>query len=353
MIPEPLQPYVPDWVILIFATIGVLVALLKTVEFLFNFLPTLKINTYDVVAKWTKNKKIIKAAQAAKIEQTINQTISEFQNELPVGWLKKASLNWVTKESAPQLGDNEIVLRIRPVELQDTNLAAALHACVKQAIFPEVREILPAVIFNSTSVKISGRILAEKHPYSLESFNREFVEPQIKNDPSLLLYLEKYDLIDSKGFFSAIFIREFNEIVKRARHKSLRLKLTDEADALLIHIKNFLNKYESKNNPQLVLQDYWHRIGPETSYAILLVARPEARNIGGYVKRARDWVDKDVERLYVMGTKDGKDFVEQVFYALNRLPEYRLAEIFYPYRDYRGNLGGMCALYVNKKLEKL
>lgn len=86
--------------------------------------------------------------------------------------------------------------------------------------------------------------------------------------------------------------------------------------------------------------------------AYLLAARPVKvmNGEGAYVRRAQERADTGVNRLYVFGTYDERDFAKQVIGAIQQnVPEYQLAEHFMISKDYRGNAsGGIGALFIRK-----
>lgn len=55
---------------------------------------------------------------------------------------------------------------------------------------------------------------------------------------------------------------------------------------------------------------------------------------------------KGVERIYVMGTSQEKNFVKKVISEIAKLPECRLVEIFKLHRDYREDRNGIGALFI-------
>lgn len=348
MIPEELKNYLPFWVVFALAIYGLVVAITKSLEFLFNFLPTLKGKTLDKFAEWTKSKKIIKAAESANIENAVNSTVLEFQSEFPIGWIKKAKLNWVSNLSSHDIHEGEVILRLKPSRFQDENFTAAIYFLFKQILFPDLKEVIPSNIQEATSLQVSHRAIEEKHPYLLATFEKGFMEPNIQRDNSIVTYLEKYSIIDKKGFFTGIFIRELNEIATRARFKSLRNNLDQEAQHLLNHMQEFVTRYESKSEEEILSDDYWYRKGPATSYAIILVAQPYKQRWQGtkpYINRVQKWIDQGIERLYIMGAEKQRSFVEDVINSVTKKPELELVEIFSPHRDYRGKKGGLCALF--------
>jgi hypothetical protein len=77
-----------------------------------------------------------------------------------------------------------------------------------------------------------------------------------------------------------------------------------------------------------------------------LISRPpEIRpGIDAYVKRAKQHVDAGIQRIYIIGRDEEREFVAQVMTAILSLRELKGIELFTLYRDYRGNPEGFGAL---------
>ena len=330
--------------IAILAVIGGFQVLLAFLETLCRIIPSL--NNYRVrfwrflAEKWSF-KKLEKKAIASDIENTVNEVVMNLKNELPSSWLSKAAIKWVDREiKEDDLSDGEMILRIRPLENQDINLINGVYIFFSKALFPDTKEIIPLSIRKAAALQISRRTIANKKPFLSQQFEKGILESAIKNDSTIVEYIEKYNRIDSKGFFTGTFLREIHEIANRARFQELRNKMTEEIGGVVAHIEYFVRNIGNFNTIK------WSRMGPATSYSFLLVAKPFHNGVEAYIKRVKDAFNKGVERIYVMGTNQEKGFVEKVISEIARLPECRLVEIFKLHKDYRGNRNGIGALFV-------
>lgn len=330
----------------ILAFVGGLTIILTFIEMLFRIIPQLgKLRTKFwkfLASKW-KHKRLEKRAIAGEIEDTVNEVVSELQKELPAGWINRASIEWIDKEIKEEdFSDGEMILRIRPMESQDENLVNGIYYFFTKALFPETKEIIPLSVKKSTALHLSRRTITDKKSFLSEKFENGLLESAIKTDPPIVEYIEKFEEIDRKGFFSGTFLREIHEIAHRSKFKQLRNTIEEEIKVALEHIKGFAKNIHTNT------QNGWSRKGPATSYGFLLVAQPFHFGVRPYVNRVHEHLRNGVERIYVMGTGQEKRFVKKVISAIANIPGCHLEEIFELNRDYRGDRGGIGALFVKK-----
>ena len=336
----------------ILAFIGAAALVLGFFETLFRVVPQLgklRSKFWNFIARKWRHKRLEKKAIASDIETTVNEVVLELQSELPSGWLNRASIEWVDRDIRDSdFIDGEMILRMRPLEDQDTNLINGVYFFFSKALFPETKEIIPASVRKATALQISRRTINNKKSFLKQKFETSILEPSIKEDPSILEYIERFDGLDRKGFFTGGFLREIHEIATRSRFRELRNKMEEEIKSVLAHIVDFVSNIPKRNNPDW----RWSRKGPATSYAFLLVAQPYHGGVGRYVNKAKKHFQEGVDRIYIMGAKQEKNFVKKVISAVAGLPESRLAELFELNRDYRGELSGIGALFVKGGYDK-
>ena len=148
-----------------------------------------------------------KKAIASDIENTVNEVVLELQSELPFGWLDRASIEWVDRDIRDSdFIDGEMILRMRPLEDQDTNLINGIYFFFSKALFPETKEIIPASVRKATALQISRRTINNRKSFLKQKFETSILEPSIKEDSSILEYIEKFDGLETeKGFSRADF----------------------------------------------------------------------------------------------------------------------------------------------------
>jgi len=187
---------------------------------------------------------------------------------------------------------------------------------------------------------LSQRAITTHHPYLKEKFEDSFIEPAIKHDDTIAEIYGKLEEIDTKGYFTGTFIREIYHISKIARFNEKRAQIETEIREILEHIRQFKNKKSGAN------EEIWYRKGVIASYGFILVAKPFHPNINAYTKRAKKRLEKSITRLYVLGCNQERHFVKRVIKAISRIPDYKLTELYELNKDYRGEKGGIGALFI-------
>lgn len=344
--------FIPIWAQNALMLIGGVAVILSFIKLLFELVPQLSrirsIFWKSIARKW-KGRRLIKNAIASDIETRVNEVVIDLQNELPVGWIKKASIKWISEIEDADLEEGEMILRLRPLENQDKNLLSGVYVFFTKALFPNTKEVIPSNSRKAAILTIAHRTIAEKKPFLKQEFENSFLETAVQNDPSIATYLGRYKQIDQKGFFTGSFLREIHEIATKARFHELRGRMNQEIDEILTHIEEFIAHVSTHT----VLSEGWHRVGPATSYAFLLVAQPNHQGIQPYIDRAKERSSQNIERLYVMGAKEQEPFARYAISEIAKLPDYNLVEIFNLNKDYRGMQGGVGALFVASQTDTL
>lgn len=299
------------------------------------------------VAKKLKFKSLVKEAIKTDIEGNVNLTMQKLQSELPKEWSNPIDIEWVEKENNHSLNDDEVVIRMRPLENQDLNFVTAIYYCFKKAFFPKTKRVIPELTREAAVLYISHRLISTQKKDLVAVFQDKILEDVAHKRDAVLTYYNKYAKIDDFGFFTSAYLREIQEVANEVKFTENRKKMGQESAQILDHMLSFTRDLHNHSEEQ------WHRFGPFTSYGFLLVARPANSQIGGtkgYVERAKMHLAKGTKRLYVLGANDQKTFVENVIKSIEiEIPEYQLAEKFDLYKDYRGKPGGIAALFIHRK----
>lgn len=334
----------------ILAFVGAATIILTFLELSFRIIPqfgNLRAKFWGFLARKWRHKKLEKRAIASDIENVVNEVVAELQMELPCGWITKASIDWIDKDIKEEdLKDGEMILRIRPMESQDENLINGIYCFFAKALFPETKEVIPTIVRKSTALHLSRRSITDKKPFLTNKFEKGLLESSVKNDSNIVYFIDKFNEIDNKGFFTGSFLREIHEIASISKFKQLRNQIDSEIKSVLEHIDDFVkNIHKNSSNG-------WSRKGPATSYAFLLVAQPFSWSVNPYVNRVKEHLNQSVERIYIMGTNQERRFVKNTISAISKLPSCHLVEIFELNRDYRGDRNGIGALFVKKDIAK-
>lgn len=330
----------------IFSWVGFIVGLLFVLERLILAIPTLK-RSWVSILKWfaeqTDFKESKKYAIKADIENVVNSLTLEIRKELPKEWARKANIEWVKDSKDFQFNDNQVILRMRPIKNQDDNLLIATQYFFKSIIFPKTKAIIPSPIVESTAFKITHRVIDSEKPFLIERFEKETLESAIKIDGSIATYFGKFSHLDRHGFFTSFLIRQIDEMAEKARLNENRSKIGDEINSVIEHALFFLEELDKKGEGHLA-NSSWYRNG-HVSYAFLLVAREENRNISNYVNKAKLRRDEGIKRLYVIGRSGRIPFTKKVIEQISKTPGFILLDRSKLSYDYRGMGGGVGAVF--------
>jgi len=333
----------------VLAVIGVIALVLGFLKLLFDVLPKLnffKSKFWKFLSSKIKHRSLEKKAIASNIENVINEVVTDLRKELPSGWINKVSIQWIDKEIRNEVEDGELILRIKPMESQDQNLMNGVFLFFTKALFPGTKEIIPPTIRKASVLHLSRRTISKKQPYIMKKFEKDFIEQSIQLDPNIANYIGDYTNIDKYGYFTGTYLREIHRIADNVRYTDMRSRIENEFKNILAHIKNFINSYPKTPD------ELWYRKGESSSYAFLLVAKPFHSNIWPYLKRAEEHYLNGIERLYVMGVNQERRFVKKIIKKITSETRYNLLELIELHKDYRGESGGIGAIFDAKALEK-
>jgi hypothetical protein len=295
------------------------------------------------IAKWWKFRRLIKAVQKNEIEGNVNLMVKKVKNQLPKGWIPEVEIEWVDQVAKDDfLNDNEVVIRVRPLEDQNRNLVTAMYFFFKKNCFPKTKSVLNDTFREAAILSICRNLVMKFRPKLKQPFEDFVLEPVVGSQDSLLKWMNRYDKLDQRGFFAGSYIREIQEVASEAKFSHLRSQINTEVQEILKHNEEFINFYETQPIPTAS----WNKVGPITNYSFLLVARPESANVEPYITRAKEKQGQGIKRLYVFGTESEKDFAKKVIGHIAKLPNFKLIEQFQLSNDYRGQAGGVGALFV-------
>lgn len=298
------------------------------------------------IAKKYKHRRLVKSAVKSDIRGHVNREIGRLQGYLPGGWAGEVDVDWVETESSSDLTeDNRIIVRVRPVDDQDQNFVNTAYYYLKSSFFPKTQAVVPKPHYEASVLHVCRQIAENRSPKTKEVFEDMILEPTIQRHNRIPNHLDDYSLIDQRGLFTGTFLRELHLMANDARFTGARNNVTAETTSILRHIKDFIEAYDSEED---MPADAWSNRGAVANYAILLVANPAKTDNGidAYINRARLDFNSGVRRLYVFGASSERKFAEAVITAIqNTIDNVKLVEQFKTAKDYRGNKGGIGAVF--------
>jgi hypothetical protein len=305
------------------------------------------------LANKLKHKKLVKAAIKSDVESGINTVIDDINQEMPKGWVKPLKISWVRKESRETfINEGNIVIKVEPLDKEDRNFVNALYFYSKNCFFPTTKSVIEETQYEATVMQFCRRIVHQSKPSYESAFNDDILEPAILKRKKIPEYMERLEVIDQRGFFTGVFIREVHNIAKLVRFSSKRSSMGSEFSEVLKHLEEFLGELVS---PEVnsISDGKWDRQGSIASYGLILVAHPSKAASGaikGYINRVKERSNKNIEHLYVFGATSESEFVKEVVEEIKKDAfGYKLIEEFSLNKDYRGEKGGRGALFILDK----
>jgi len=338
ILPEPLKT------ILAYITIiGIILGALDIATNLFSKGKKGKARLYNKISKWYKHKSLEKKAIASDIEDIVNESVFHLLKELPNGWIRRTTIEWVRNEKHENLKEGESILRLQPKESQDSNLIRGIYFFFTKRLFPETKEIIPETSAKSVSIQLTRRTINDYKPYLSKRFEDEVIEKEIKDNSKILEYIEDFEKLDNRGFFTGAFIREIDYTAKLLQFSRMRIDFEKEIIAIKKHMLEFMNAL-----PKDAPDHLWKRIGSTHTYRFLLARNPYKFKYKIYVNRAIQAYDGNVDRLYVLGANPDIKFVRNVIKHIKNSTKYKLSEVYDLNRDFRKRRNGIGALFVKE-----
>lgn len=342
------NPTLGLWAI-IFVGIWLLIRLLKGLSEMIPAIKKIKASIYLPASKWFKFESLRKSAIKADIEGNVNQVIGTLRKELPEDWMPEISISWVKNETKEDfLSEKKAVIRMRPVEEQETNFVNAVYLFFLQNCFPKSGKSIPEITKESCVLQISRSLIYKQKPEFQEHFDDEVLEPAIQKKEKILNYLDRYSEIDKKGFFTGTFLREIHSIAKKSRFSKERNSIAKEASELLKHIETFAKGINAKTEDEKLKASDWKRFGLNANYGFLLVANPNKTQSGEqqYINRVQQGIAEGIDRFYIFSTREEKNLLKRVMTGIQtQIPECKMIEFFELSRDYRGNKSGYGVIF--------
>lgn len=294
-----------------------------------------------------KHRQLVKSAIRSDVRGHVNREIKKMRKYLPSSWSKDMDLDWVPNEDARTfLAEGKIVIRVRPVEDQDSNFVNAIYHYFKTNFFPKAQNVVPQAHMEASVLHTCRSIANARSESTKEVFEDKVLEPAVSRHKKIPDYLADYESLDEKGFFTGAFLRELHLACIYSRFTPNRNNIANEVSEIMKHIKSFS---ENIGNEDGIPSTHWYKTGDASSYGILLVAKPIKTTLGidAYINRANEHIQSGAKRLYVFGSNSESAFAKAVVVGISAsIDGCQLIEEFETRKDYRGNPKGVGAVFV-------
>lgn len=272
-------------------------------------------------------KKYISSDIQAKVNSATSRINDESGNVLPL----KLKVRFVrTNEDLKEmfLKDDVAVIKMNTRLKQEENVAKAVHSFVASTLIREARAYIDQHISVATNLHISHSVLLKSRFHAASSwFVENIVQPILDKDPDMKATKGDIEIVDSKGYFTRVFLRELLGLADKNPYVAnplLLRHLKQETGGLLKFLKELAERQKGGEMPSLV----YSKTNIRTS--IMLVAKPTTAELGmsPYSRRFQISLEKaKCDRIYVVSSTPNLDFAQIVVRTIEKRFEGEVRKI--------------------------
>lgn len=299
------------------------------------------------------SKKAERTATANKIQGKVDSFVvsinTEVEGLLPFGLKVKWVLPNLSKEAF--IENDRVVVMLDYHSNQDENLTKATMLYMNKAIIPEARPHIHQKLSQAIDLMMTKKALFSfvEARSSMGHFINTVLKPQTDIDNELKENCGVIDMIDERGLFTRVFLKELMELGIR------RAGITETGDTVFeaTEFTKLLKKIADKERGENVECDF---IKNNIKISIVMVARPENIDIGPgiYLRKIEELMKKSVRTFYIFARGSRNvEFAKKVVLAC----EKKFSELTkgheeeFPTKNKDGTvMHGYCAIFHNRKV---
>ena len=258
---------------------------------------------FGLISSKRKRKNISNEIEG-RINSFAKKINSETGNVFPYG----IKLQWVEDLSddfdrEAFVKENQVIIKMKPHQNQDRNLAIATLDYVSKSLIPEGRVYVSKNTMRSIDFKMVHKMLSSNRLHSaVEYFSKHILSPEIEDVPEIEEFLEKMNNLDDHGYFAPVFLFELMILGQKMLpgFERIRRRAIAEVKDFIF----FLNGVATREPGEVGELSF---IKKEIKVSFLLIARAEKVGLENiYLKRFGKELAKGCERVYVnaMGAKN-------------------------------------------------
>lgn len=308
------------------------------------------IEWFSKLLSWT-GKKAQKVATAKNIQNKINSFVdsinTEVKNLLPYG----LKIKWISPEISREsfIQNDRVIVMLNFHRNQDENLSKATLLYMEKAVIPEARPHIHKRLSEAIDLMMTKKALYSfiEARSCLNHYIDTVLRPATENNSDVKEFCNVIDIIDEKGLFSRMLLRELSELGIKRSGVTETGETVHETNEFAKKLVDLAEKEKDVDiNPNFIKN--------HIRVAVILVARSyNVDNHGVYLKKIKFFIDKSVNTFYVFArgkinisfTKEVVAMTQKKFSQLSLVHEEE-----YPTKIQSGKImPGYCAILYNRK----
>lgn len=263
-----------------------------------------------VIKPFIKGRKTLqKRFLSNKIQGKINTFSKSVAEEIGEKEKYRVKIEWVDRSDTESFFKNdELIIRMDCKDNINRNLALATLIYVSETLVKKARPYIDKILNKAMDLMATKRIFEEETAEDeKEYYNHVMLFPQLENDKELRDDCENIQLLEQKGYFTRLFLREL-------RFLGELLDTTIPTDEVKKEVRQFLGYLINLAKTPLV-QEPGRWLAPEEfkferrylKVQFVLFARVEnvtLKNIRPYLKRIKNGLKEGIDIFYLLARQD-------------------------------------------------
>lgn len=262
---------------------------------------------------WTRRGERI--AVAAGLEADFAIASRDLNEEAPGAVSVPARVEWRRGASGdPELVEGQVVVKLRDHRQRTGNLVSFALAQASLGSLHRARPHLDRDVIRAADFAVARHLLNRIDEAAAHRLVADVCLPECRESERLARLVDQTQLLDERGMFTRVAIREFVELGER---QGTGLP-SSEAAAESVRFVEYLHRIAAKG-PHVQLDDALGFMGTYLKVGVVLVARPDVMAVHGdsaYTRRVGEYAKSGVPVVYLAARGSNIEFAKQVASAL-------------------------------------
>jgi len=234
---------------------------------------------------------------ASNIQAQINTVCDRINKEAPEVLPNRIMIEWVKTETKEAfIKGGEVIVRLKAYRNQERNVVEGTLLYLRKGFLPRSKQYLDDTLRKGCEFTVASQIfVADRSTDAYGYFFDKELTPARQDDPRLERDMQTIQHLDSKGYFSRVFLVE----VRQTGERLLGTMPTDEISAELRQFAHFLQTIATKSRDEDVPLTF---LRVRIKVGVVLVAKREKIQYLGiepYVQKVHWLVRRGCERIYI------------------------------------------------------
>ena len=243
-------------------------------------------------------KKAQKTATAMGIQGKVDSFVASINTEVKELLPYNLKIKWISPDidRVAFIKNNKVIVMLKHHSNQDENLAKATLLYMNKAVIPDARPHIDQKLCEAIDLMMTKKALysfVEAYS-SLGYFIESVLRPATEHDISIKDYCTTIDVIDERGLFSRVLLKELQELGLRRAGITESGNTVFESSQFIQMLENLAKKEQGQDVDLSFIKQY-------IKVAIILVAKPEMISKGPklYLDMIKKQSKRSVNTFYI------------------------------------------------------